>query len=121
MAPTSEAPCTLFWPRIGSIAAPQRPIMPQANIMLRNEVTMSVPLACCVRPIAHSELVFGPRAYISAARRIFSAGIPVILAEKIRRAAEMYARGPNTSSLRSEEHTSELPSLAYLGCRLLLE
>src|SRR2546425_9069631 len=27
----------------------------------------------------------------------------------------------NTSQLRSEEHTSELQSLAYLVCRLLLE
>src|SRR2546423_10002960 len=30
-------------------------------------------------------------------------------------------RGPATSLLRSEEHTSELQSLAYLVCRLLLE
>src|SRR2546425_5854272 len=28
---------------------------------------------------------------------------------------------PRTSSTRSEEHTSELQSLAYLVCRLLLE
>ena len=43
-------------------------------------MTISVPLACCVRPIAQSELVFGPRAYSSAARPILSAGMPVIFA-----------------------------------------
>src|SRR5205823_13029074 len=31
------------------------------------------------------------------------------------------SRGRSTSSERSEEHTSELQSLAYLVCRLLLE
>src|SRR5687767_15486868 len=31
------------------------------------------------------------------------------------------AAQPSASSLRSEEHTSELQSLAYLVCRLLLE
>src|SRR3712207_7659607 len=30
-------------------------------------------------------------------------------------------RGPNTTLLRSEEHTSELQSRQYLVCRLLLE
>src|SRR5687767_15559596 len=30
-------------------------------------------------------------------------------------------RGRNSASARSEEHTSELQSLAYLVCRLLLE
>src|SRR5207245_2239593 len=54
----SEAPWTLFWPRIGSIAAPQRPIMPHASIRLSSAVTRSVPLACCVSPMAHSVLVF---------------------------------------------------------------
>ncbi len=62
IAPTSEAPCTLFWPRTGIMAAPQRPIIPQASIRLSSAVTRSVPLACWVRPIAQSVLVFGPRA-----------------------------------------------------------
>src|SRR5205823_12522020 len=38
--------------------------------------------------------------------------------------AEIYAKAPNKWLLsieRSEEHTSELQSLAYLVCRLLLE
>ena len=62
IAPTSEAPCTLFCPRTGIIAAPQRPIIPQASIRFRSDVTRSVPLACCVSPIAHSVLVRGPLA-----------------------------------------------------------
>jgi hypothetical protein len=65
---------------MGSIAAPQRPIMPQASIRLSRLATMSVPVLCWVRPIAQSVEVAGPRAYISAARRMVSAGIPVILA-----------------------------------------
>src|SRR5229473_4191518 len=32
-----------------------------------------------------------------------------------------WVANPNPASLRSEEHTSELQSLAYLVCRLLLE
>ena len=58
----SLAPCTLFWPRIGIIGAPQRPIIPQANIRLSSEVTMSVPVWCCVSPIAQSVAERGPRA-----------------------------------------------------------
>src|SRR2546425_8315591 len=45
-----------------------------------------------------------------------------------RRLVEVIARGPDLAKseprfarLRSEEHTSELQSLAYLVCRLLLE
>src|ERR1043166_9468922 len=60
------------------MAAPQRPIIPQASIRFKSEVTRSVPLACWVRPIAHRVLLFGPRAYSSAASRMRSAGTPVI-------------------------------------------
>src|SRR2546425_6662434 len=35
--------------------------------------------------------------------------------------ASLSARGPGAPAHRSEEHTSELQSLAYLVCRLLLE
>src|ERR1041384_6860512 len=35
--------------------------------------------------------------------------------------ARMVALGYDTNNVRSEEHTSELQSLAYLVCRLLLE
>src|SRR2546425_6537825 len=34
---------------------------------------------------------------------------------------DFHARAPQAASSRSEEHTSELQSLAYLVCRLLLE
>src|SRR2546425_2219912 len=37
------------------------------------------------------------------------------------RAAARDGAGRDTGGLRSEEHTSELQSLAYLVCRLLLE
>ena len=76
----SLAPCTLFWPRMGIICAPQRPIIPQASSRLSRLATMSVPVACWVRPIAQSVEVRGPRAYISAAARIRSAGMPVMRA-----------------------------------------
>src|SRR2546425_8466720 len=36
-------------------------------------------------------------------------------------ASQMYAKNVSSFLLRSEEHTSELQSLAYLVCRLLLE
>jgi hypothetical protein len=78
IAPTSLAPWTLFWPRIGIIWAPHLPIIPQARSRLRRLATISVPVACCVRPMAQSVDVRGPRAYISAARRMVSAGMPVI-------------------------------------------
>src|SRR2546425_9253482 len=39
----------------------------------------------------------------------------------IRRRRRKYRRGLEDEALRSEEHTSELQSLAYLVCRLLLE
>src|ERR1041384_7207763 len=35
--------------------------------------------------------------------------------------ASFQIKNPNAASSRSEEHTSELQSLAYLVCRLLLE
>src|SRR2546423_4034500 len=53
-----------------------------------------------------------------------------LLAAWLRAAAQCYEHGtwaagwppaPSPRSMRSEEHTSELQSLAYLVCRLLLE
>src|SRR2546425_9005460 len=54
------------------------------------------------------------------------AGEPMIhvwfdLREPADRPAEVETRLPGATSRRSEEHTSELQSLAYLVCRLLLE
>src|SRR5687767_15378074 len=51
--------------------------------------------------------------------------VPIQAARNSRKAAGPSPRGPSTRSARgeprSEEHTSELQSLAYLVCRLLLE
>src|SRR2546423_13338375 len=49
-----------------------------------------------------------------------SPGFSMNTEEKIRLARQL-AAAPSESSPRSEEHTSELQSLAYLVCRLLLE
>src|SRR5205823_12552002 len=48
---------------------------------------------------------------------------PTVAAESFGDSLERFAREPVQfrSSTRSEEHTSELQSLAYLVCRLLLE
>src|SRR2546425_8019392 len=43
------------------------------------------------------------------------------IARGVRRRAERALRPARTRGPRSEEHTSELQSLAYLVCRLLLE
>ncbi len=74
----SLAPCTLFCPRIGIIALPHEPIMPHDSIRFSSDVTMSVPVWCCVSPIAHSVAERGPLAYNSAARRISVALTPQI-------------------------------------------
>src|SRR5687767_15735580 len=47
-------------------------------------------------------------------------GEPDLLASCYRRALDL-AAAHRLTSIRSEEHTSELQSLAYLVCRLLLE
>src|SRR2546425_3873203 len=46
---------------------------------------------------------------------------PERLARPARRARPVSLARASSSSTRSEEHTSELQSLAYLVCRLLLE
>src|SRR2546423_14547129 len=46
--------------------------------------------------------------------------LAVVLVELLQNAVE-HAFGPRGGTVRSEEHTSELQSLAYLVCRLLLE
>src|SRR5687767_15547700 len=45
----------------------------------------------------------------------------VFSVRRIRRTGELAAAKPEWGLCRSEEHTSELQSLAYLVCRLLLE
>ena len=53
-----------------------------SSMPLNQVATMSVPVACCVRPIAHSVADRGPRAYSSAASRIKVAGTPVIVSAR---------------------------------------
>ena len=74
----SLPPWTLFCPRIGIIAEPHRPIIPQLRSRLSRLVTMSVPWACWVSPMAQRVEVLGPLAYHSAACAIFAFGMPVI-------------------------------------------
>src|SRR2546423_6249473 len=47
--------------------------------------------------------------------------IPVTASDRAAVAAVLERFGERTGGSRSEEHTSELQSLAYLVCRLLLE
>src|SRR5205823_10658006 len=51
-------------------------------------------------------------------RRKISHPLPV---DEVRRLIRDYAKWQVVTNTRSEEHTSELQSLAYLVCRLLLE
>src|SRR2546425_1319756 len=44
-----------------------------------------------------------------------------VLGGRLRKGGEAPLRGDSAGARRSEEHTSELQSLAYLVCRLLLE
>src|SRR2546425_9977960 len=55
------------------------------------------------------------RARASSFRRPFQRGSPIV------RSRSSKARAKACEHRRSEEHTSELQSLAYLVCRLLLE
>src|SRR2546425_6684818 len=62
----------------------------------------------------------------SAARRRHGCDAGAVARFRSRLAARRHARDPDPTlsrlgEVRSEEHTSELQSLAYLVCRLLLE
>src|SRR2546425_3264671 len=63
---------------------------------------------CCLFRLSAPESVF----CFSASQRRFGCSLP---------AASLMALREETFRPRSEEHTSELQSLAYLVCRLLLE
>src|SRR5205823_8921205 len=52
--------------------------------------------------------------------RVVAHAIPVLRVAHEARGGEVDSHG-NAPGVRSEEHTSELQSLAYLVCRLLLE
>ncbi len=46
----SQAPCTLFWPRMGFTPQPGRPSLPAHMAMLESDMTPSVPVECSVTP-----------------------------------------------------------------------
>src|SRR5687767_15522533 len=58
---------------------------------------------------------------VSARRRMDEKHVDLILALERGKSDRRALEGRNEGQLRSEEHTSELQSLAYLVCRLLLE
>src|SRR5687767_14044611 len=73
--------------------------------------------------------VTGPPEHIGLALYALSCALIIVLGEAMRRArnraraseVELQDRARALQRARSEEHTSELQSLAYLVCRLLLE
>src|SRR2546425_6868194 len=60
-----------------------------------------------------------PRLAPDARRVAFT--VTTVVEDKDRRHTEIWMAATDGSAPRSEEHTSELQSLAYLVCRLLLE
>src|SRR2546425_9161583 len=61
----------------------------------------------------------GCRPSRSRPRRLLTCGVRPFGVEEVQKAADSFHL--DTIRTRSEEHTSELQSLAYLVCRLLLE
>src|SRR3989441_8054277 len=64
--------------------------------------------------------LFRSRGEVEAPRLPPPDGVPIEMPESAPRVAHI-PRGADSGISRSEEHTSELQSLAYLVCRLLLE
>src|SRR5205823_15053403 len=58
---------------------------------------------------------------ISRWNLMMSVGLPLVVDDLLFNCAVTLYRGRPVAVTRSEEHTSELQSLAYLVCRLLLE
>src|SRR3989441_3789693 len=76
-----------------------------------------------INPMLHVRVA--TRAWIRSAMRskistAWADGARVSILPELFR-TEQGSTGPPDSGMRSEEHTSELQSLAYLVCRLLLE
>src|SRR5205823_11462891 len=73
-----------------------------------------------LEPATHLVLPLGPG--LEAAHTALDAELdPLVVARLEVQAVKIGGRAPVTTEKRSEEHTSELQSLAYLVCRLLLE
>src|SRR2546425_3777274 len=73
-------------------------------------------------PISHLDPRRGQRPHPHHAARVLRDGARrAVLPQTRRRASAVWDAGRGGGRGRSEEHTSELQSLAYLVCRLLLE
>src|SRR3989441_3353789 len=75
----------------------------------RNGMTLGLGIAICMNAFAY---------FFSDKIALLSSGARPVSREELPR---LYAVKPVAPRWRSEEHTSELQSLAYLVCRLLLE
>src|SRR5687767_15254099 len=87
---------------------PRSSLFPYTTLFRSNEIRVSKSIAPAPAPTAYAVGYF-----LSPLRGFYSA----------RRSAGLIRRWPShtATTSRSEEHTSELQSLAYLVCRLLLE
>src|SRR5205823_11411022 len=94
-----------------------------------NFLTMASRATCC-GPLSacHSVMATGPESVMSASVDCCGAGAPALhaavtsmIVARIVPFTRMDLPSCVTYASRSEEHTSELQSLAYLVCRLLLE
>src|SRR5687767_15476472 len=73
-----------------------------------------------VGQIAKRQAVTNPKNTVFSIKRFMGRRVPEV-PDEIKRVPYTVVEGPNGLAVRSEEHTSELQSLAYLVCRLLLE
>ena len=76
ISPTSEAPCTLFWPRSGCRPVPGRPTCPVIIVSAIRQRALSVPWMCCEMPMPHRIIDARDVANRRATSRIFGAGMP---------------------------------------------
>src|ERR1700745_4539951 len=75
--PIVRSPCTFECPRIHTVPAPCRPILPPTSSRLTIIETLSTPLRCWVTPRHHPQIVFFELAYISAAALISARDNPL--------------------------------------------
>ena len=74
----SDEPCTLFWPRSGSSAAPGRPTLPVMSERLQISCTTSEPYRCSVTPRPQLIELASDSPKMCAASTMSAAGMPVI-------------------------------------------
>ncbi len=75
MPPMSALPCTLFWPRSGSMPAPGRPMLPVSSARFASAITDAVPCVSSERPRPCTKRI-GP------ARPIASRGSPNVASSR---------------------------------------